>query len=153
LAESVKASQTAATLARNRYDNGATDFLSVLDAERVLLAAQDQLAQTQTETATALVAVYKRCAAAGKIIDGQEGAGCFLVSFCFFSQALMSLAEISHPPLPLQSFWNLHAWASVLQPPIPLQSFCPAQSWTFGTFPAGAALPGRVLVAGSARHC
>jgi outer membrane protein, multidrug efflux system len=59
LAESVKASQTAATLARTRYDNGATGFLSVLDAERVLLAAQDQLAQTQTQTATALVAVYK----------------------------------------------------------------------------------------------
>jgi multidrug efflux system outer membrane protein len=59
LAQSVNASQTAATLARSRYDNGATDFLSVLDAERVLLAAQDQLAQTQTQTATALVAVYK----------------------------------------------------------------------------------------------
>jgi outer membrane protein, multidrug efflux system len=59
LAESVNASQAAATLARSRYDNGATDFLSVLDAERVLLQAQDQLAQTQTETATALVAVYK----------------------------------------------------------------------------------------------
>jgi multidrug efflux system outer membrane protein len=59
LAESVKASQTAATLSRSRYDNGATDFLTVLDAERVLLQAQDQLAQTRTETATALVAVYK----------------------------------------------------------------------------------------------
>jgi multidrug efflux system outer membrane protein len=59
LAESVNASQAAATLARSRYDNGATDFLTVLDAERVLLEAQDQLAQTQTATATALVAVYK----------------------------------------------------------------------------------------------
>lgn len=59
LAESVKASQAAATLAQSRYDNGATDFLTVLDAERVLLEAQDQLAQTQTTTATALVAVYK----------------------------------------------------------------------------------------------
>ncbi|HEY3915512.1 MAG TPA: TolC family protein, partial [Verrucomicrobiae bacterium] len=59
LAESVKASQAAADLAQSRYDNGATDFLAVLDAERVLLEAQDQLAQTQTATATALVAVYK----------------------------------------------------------------------------------------------
>jgi len=59
LAESVKASQAAADLARSRYDNGASDFLTVLDAERVLLTAQDQLAQTQTTTATALVAVYK----------------------------------------------------------------------------------------------
>jgi multidrug efflux system outer membrane protein len=31
----------------------------VLDAERVLLEAQDQLAQTDTQAATALVAVYK----------------------------------------------------------------------------------------------
>jgi outer membrane protein, multidrug efflux system len=59
LAESVKASQAAADLSQSRYDNGATDFLSVLDAERVLLQAQDQLAQTRTQTATALVAVYK----------------------------------------------------------------------------------------------
>ncbi len=59
LAESVQASQQAAALARSRYDNGASDFLTVLDAERVLLEAQDQLARTQTQTATALVAVYK----------------------------------------------------------------------------------------------
>jgi multidrug efflux system outer membrane protein len=59
LEESVKASQAAAGLARQRYENGATDFLTVLDAERVMLEAQDQLAQTETQTATALVAVYK----------------------------------------------------------------------------------------------
>jgi multidrug efflux system outer membrane protein len=35
------------------------DFLTVLDAERTLLAAQDQLADSTTRTATALVAVYK----------------------------------------------------------------------------------------------
>jgi len=59
LAESVKASQTASELARSRYENGASDFLTVLDAERVLLESQDQLAQTETRAATALVAVYK----------------------------------------------------------------------------------------------
>jgi outer membrane protein, multidrug efflux system len=59
LRESQKASQTAATLARQRYEEGATDFLTVLDAERVLFEAQDQLAQSNTRTATALVAVYK----------------------------------------------------------------------------------------------
>jgi multidrug efflux system outer membrane protein len=59
LRESAKASQEAADLAHSRYDNGATDFLTVLDAERVLLETQDQLAQTETQTATALVAVYK----------------------------------------------------------------------------------------------
>jgi multidrug efflux system outer membrane protein len=59
LAESVKASQAAADLAHTQFDNGATDFLTVLDAERVLLESQNQLAQTETQTAIALVAVYK----------------------------------------------------------------------------------------------
>jgi outer membrane protein, multidrug efflux system len=59
LAESVKSSQDASDLAHARYNDGASDFLTVLDAERVLLEAQDQLAQTDTQTATALVAVYK----------------------------------------------------------------------------------------------
>ncbi len=62
LAQSVKASQTAADLAHTQFENGATDFLTVLEAERVLLEAQDQLAQTETQTATALVAVYKALA-------------------------------------------------------------------------------------------
>ncbi len=59
LRESERASETAATLARQRYENGATDFLTVLDAERVLYEAQDRLAQSNTRAATALVAVYK----------------------------------------------------------------------------------------------
>jgi multidrug efflux system outer membrane protein len=62
LAESVKASRAAAELAHTQYDNGATDFLTVLDAERVSLESQDQLAQTETQTAIALVAVYKSLA-------------------------------------------------------------------------------------------
>jgi len=59
LRESVKASEEAAGLARERFENGATDFLTVLDAERVMFEAQDQLAQSETRAATALVAVYK----------------------------------------------------------------------------------------------
>lgn len=59
LRESVQASEIAAKLARQRFENGATDFLTVLDADRVLYVAQDQLAQSDTRTATALVAVYK----------------------------------------------------------------------------------------------
>ncbi len=59
LNESAQASESAARLARQRFEAGATDFLTVLDAERVLLEATDQLARSQTRTATALVAVYK----------------------------------------------------------------------------------------------
>ncbi|HMJ64383.1 MAG TPA: efflux transporter outer membrane subunit [Candidatus Binatia bacterium] len=59
LQTSAEASQKAADLAHQRYESGVTDFLSVLDAERTLLDAQDRLAASQTRTVTALVAVYK----------------------------------------------------------------------------------------------
>jgi len=59
LRKSERASASAARLARQRYEEGATDFLTALDAERVLFDAQDQLAQSNTRTFTALVAVYK----------------------------------------------------------------------------------------------
>jgi outer membrane protein, multidrug efflux system len=59
LRASAQASEKAQNLARQRYQFGVADFLTVLDAERTLLAAQDQLADSETLTATALVAVYK----------------------------------------------------------------------------------------------
>jgi outer membrane protein, multidrug efflux system len=57
--EAVKAAEKATHLARLRYQDGVSDFLAVLDAERRLLESQDQLAQTETRTATSVVAVYK----------------------------------------------------------------------------------------------
>jgi multidrug efflux system outer membrane protein len=42
-----------------RFKEGMTDFLTVLDSQLRLLQDQNQLAQTQTATATSLVAVYK----------------------------------------------------------------------------------------------
>jgi multidrug efflux pump len=59
LRASARASEKAAALARLRYQSGVADFLTVLDAERVLLDAQDRLADSETRTATALIAVYK----------------------------------------------------------------------------------------------
>jgi multidrug efflux system outer membrane protein len=53
-------SATAATaLARQRYEGGVSDFLPVLDAQRSQLVIQAQLAQSETRTATSLVAIYK----------------------------------------------------------------------------------------------
>jgi multidrug efflux system outer membrane protein len=57
--QAVKSSNTAADLARVRYENGASDFLQVLDAERTLLETEDRLARSRTEAATSLIAVYK----------------------------------------------------------------------------------------------
>ncbi|MET0292137.1 MAG: efflux transporter outer membrane subunit [Steroidobacteraceae bacterium] len=59
LGEAASSSRTAARLARLRYENGAVDFLQVLDAERSQLEAEDGLARGRAETATSLVAVYK----------------------------------------------------------------------------------------------
>ena len=59
LRQSASASANAAMLARARFDNGAADFLTVLDAERTMLEAEDRLARTETQTATSLLAMYK----------------------------------------------------------------------------------------------
>ncbi len=53
------ASQRAEELGRVRFDAGAADFLSVLDAQRTQLQVADQLAQSYTDRATALIGVYK----------------------------------------------------------------------------------------------
>jgi multidrug efflux system outer membrane protein len=57
--DAASASERAAELARLRFSGGVADFLQVLDAERTQLEAQDQLAQSRTEAATAYAALYK----------------------------------------------------------------------------------------------
>ena len=59
LRTSERSATQALTLARQRYDGGIDDFLTVLDAQRSQLAIQAQLAQSETRTATSLVAIYK----------------------------------------------------------------------------------------------
>ena len=59
LERAAAASAEASKLARLRYENGLSDFLSVLDADRARLAAEDQLIQAHTESATNLIAVFK----------------------------------------------------------------------------------------------
>lgn len=52
-------SQRAAELAKVRYEQGATGYLELLDAQRVQLAADDALAQAQAAIDTRAVALYK----------------------------------------------------------------------------------------------
>jgi len=59
LMNAVRASQTATELATELYTRGLADFLSVLDAQRDRLAAEDALAQSDTAVTTNLVALYK----------------------------------------------------------------------------------------------
>jgi NodT family efflux transporter outer membrane factor (OMF) lipoprotein len=59
LEDAARASERAAGLARLRFEEGASDFLQVLDAERTMLDAQDRLAAGRTAATTGLVAVYR----------------------------------------------------------------------------------------------
>jgi multidrug efflux system outer membrane protein len=57
--QAAESSDTASRLARMRFQSGLVDFLQVLDAERTQLEAEDRLAQSRTDAATSLIAVYK----------------------------------------------------------------------------------------------
>jgi NodT family efflux transporter outer membrane factor (OMF) lipoprotein len=59
LIQAVAENRRALTLAQSRYQEGVADFLTVLVAERSLLAAQQQLADSTTTVSSNLVALYK----------------------------------------------------------------------------------------------
>jgi multidrug efflux system outer membrane protein len=59
LQQSVDNSGRAVQIARTQYENGLVDLLPVLDAQRVALTTQLELAQSQTELLTSLVALFK----------------------------------------------------------------------------------------------
>jgi len=59
LTSAAKASVRAEELAQLRFNEGVSDFLTLLDTELRLLEDQDRLAQSETATATALAALYK----------------------------------------------------------------------------------------------
>jgi multidrug efflux system outer membrane protein len=59
LVGAVAAAEQAAALADTRYQAGAEDFLTTLVARRTVLSLQVQLAESQTRTVTALIALYK----------------------------------------------------------------------------------------------
>jgi outer membrane protein, multidrug efflux system len=66
LAEQAEASQRAAALAELQYREGLVDFLTLLDAQRTQLEAEDALAQAQTQVNVDVVAVYKAMGGVGQ---------------------------------------------------------------------------------------
>jgi outer membrane protein TolC len=64
------ASERATELACLRFEEGGTDFLEVLDAERRQLEAQDRLAAGHTEAAGWLVSVYRATGGASALPGG-----------------------------------------------------------------------------------
>jgi NodT family efflux transporter outer membrane factor (OMF) lipoprotein len=59
LQQAVAQNQKAVGLAQSRYAQGIDDFLTVLDAQRNLLQAQQQLSESTTNVSTDLVQLYK----------------------------------------------------------------------------------------------
>jgi NodT family efflux transporter outer membrane factor (OMF) lipoprotein len=59
LMEATQSAQRAADLARDQYASGLIDFQTVLDAERTLLSAQDQVAQSKGQVSSNLISLYK----------------------------------------------------------------------------------------------
>lgn len=59
LVAATSASQRALVLARDLFDQGLVDFFEVLEAQRSLLAAETQLAQSQLAVTSQTVALYK----------------------------------------------------------------------------------------------
>jgi NodT family efflux transporter outer membrane factor (OMF) lipoprotein len=58
-ASAVKAAERAVDLALLQYDEGATDYQRVIDAQRSLLQEQNKLAQTSSDVVTNLIGLYK----------------------------------------------------------------------------------------------
>ena len=59
MATQARESTRAAGLARVRYREGLADFLSLLDAERTQLQAEEGVAQAEAGVFTSVIAVYK----------------------------------------------------------------------------------------------
>src|SRR5262249_32330743 len=59
LRASVAANRRALDLATERYTGGVENFLSVLDAQRALYAAEDDQARSETNAVVTLIAIYK----------------------------------------------------------------------------------------------
>jgi len=59
VAEQAQAARRAETLAQVRYREGSEDFLTLLDAQRTQLVADDALAAAEAEVNVSVVGVYK----------------------------------------------------------------------------------------------
>jgi len=72
LAGAAAAAKEAARLARLKYETGLTDFTGVLDAERSLLSAEDELAQSEGTVTANLIRLYKALGGGWSPADEQE---------------------------------------------------------------------------------
>jgi len=73
LAQSVQANEESVSIAKDRYANGTTDYLSLLDAERSLLQTQDAMTASQGNITASMIALYKAIGGGWEEIERDEG--------------------------------------------------------------------------------
>ena len=82
LSDAVNAAKQAVDLAKQQYDQGVVDFLTVLDAERAEFGTEDSLAQSDRTISTDLVQLYKALGGGWEILltpEMQVGGDAMLV--------------------------------------------------------------------------
>jgi multidrug efflux system outer membrane protein len=72
LAEGVKSRRQSVALARELFDAGEEDYLAVLDAERELIASEDGLVVSETDSITKLVTLYTALGGGWALFDVQK---------------------------------------------------------------------------------
>ena len=72
LRRSVEASVRAANLAGKLYDKGLADFIDVLQAERDLSMAENNLVKSETRVLTNLIALYKALGGGWEVFENEE---------------------------------------------------------------------------------
>jgi outer membrane protein, multidrug efflux system len=75
LTEQARASAHASEIAELQYRAGVTDFLTLLDAQRTQLEAEDAMVQAQTQVNVRAVAIYKALGGVGQDAAGGRFAG------------------------------------------------------------------------------
>jgi outer membrane protein TolC len=71
LARSVADLRESVRLSQLRYTEGVISFLDVLDSQRVLYVAEIELARSEAETSTNLIALYKSLGGSGQVDAGR----------------------------------------------------------------------------------
>jgi outer membrane protein TolC len=68
----VRHNETALALATKLYNDGLTDYLNVITAQRSLFSAQDMLVQSRQRITTHLIALYKALGGGWEILDESD---------------------------------------------------------------------------------
>jgi multidrug efflux system outer membrane protein len=69
LADSIRADEETLALANERYRRGLTNFLDVLEAQRILYAAQSNLRKSEAKVLISLVSLYKALGGGWKAVE------------------------------------------------------------------------------------